>query len=115
MSEPKILELEKKINNIIEESIKGIILYENANGTTRNVTLSESAKNFRAIEIYYRWNAYRAGCVKVQNPYNGMIIQLDRVGSETWYYKRYTINEENLTLSSAENLEFFVDKVIGYR
>lgn len=109
------------IQNNVEEELEQIkqdtgetILYENANGNSGNITLTESAKNFKAIEIYYRWNNYHLGCVKIQNPINGTTIELNRIGSTATYYKHYTINEETLT-SDGLHPELKVDRVIGYQ
>ena len=52
------------------------ILYENANGSNGNITLNDSVKNYRYIEVYYRNNDNRYNSKKFYK-INGKYVVLD--------------------------------------
>lgn len=68
----------KDIREIIEYGIyekKGIILYENAEGTNENVQLKDSVENYDYLEIFWNLNNSVYGSIKIENP-NGKVFQI---------------------------------------
>lgn len=58
----------KKITKQGLEILAPKILYENASGTSSNITLSDSASNYEYIEIFYKNNDNAFSSVKVYQP-----------------------------------------------
>lgn len=113
-----------------------VVLYDNASGTTGNVTLSETSANFSYIEIYYKTDdEYYSQ--KVYSP-NGKVVTLlaqtlntstPRIFGKTKNvtisgtsinvnnYCQYTINNNTtgyLQVSSDRNT-IYIMRVVGYR
>lgn len=65
----------KNLLKELKEIIAGTILYENENGTTENVTLSQSAEEFDYIEIFYKNNDNFYNSTKIDSP-NGKSVNL---------------------------------------
>lgn len=119
--------IEDAIDNVAE-TMEGITLYENLNGTSETITLSESSANFKRIQIEYfenRDNAY--GMVDVLNP-NGKSIWLHNyfVGSNSYIYiTKITISGTQITWdrngrynlpSDSFNTDYIqlITKVVGF-
>lgn len=64
---------------ILRELLEGTVLYENATGTTGNITLLDNSENYNTIEIFYT-TGNRSGSVKVQDFKNNQRISLNLTG-----------------------------------
>lgn len=112
-------------------SLSGKVLYNSANGTAENVTLSDSAENYTYLEIFYRSSGDNAcGSVKVFSP-NGKLVHLGTIhyiadfdyakfalvsvsGSMITFSQNYQITlKNNGSTYSAENA-IFITRVVGY-
>ena len=115
--------------------LKGTVLYEDSIGTTGDITLSESAANFKKLEVQYSYNNLYCSTGIIENP-NGKKMSLSVGFSVTQYkvaryqYKVIAINETSITtdtagyiscseanatdVSSTEN-KIYITKVIGYK
>ena len=113
----------------------GVVLYDNASGTTGTVTLSENSANFGYLEIYFKWRD-RHGSVKLNSP-NGKSFSL--INAITWTTGEVTQYEnQSCSISGTSitrgartffNVEvggviyqganssdyFYITKVVGYR
>lgn len=122
----------------VPEGTGPISLYDNANGTTGTVTLSETSANFKYLEIFYmKNNSYTSTktihSVKVHNP-NGKKVSLVwgavesssvtqvQVATKTISGTSIThnnagyINGTATSASSSMNAnEFYITKVVGYK
>lgn len=111
--------------------LSGQVLYNSASGTAGTVTLSDSAKNYTYIEIFYRSSGDNAcGSVKVFSP-NGKLVHLGTIhyvadydyakfalvsvsGSMITFSQNYKITiKNNGSAYSAENA-IFITRVVGY-
>lgn len=84
-----------------------INLYYNTSGTTGNVTLSETAANFDALEITYKDSSHNAyGYSKIYNP-DGKTFWLNyaefgtSTGQATLFGRSYSISGTTITASSS--------------
>lgn len=91
--------VEDAIDEIID-IMNGTTLYENLNGTSETITLSESSANFKRIQIEYFENRENAhGTIDVFNP-NGKSVWLHNyfVGSSSYiYFTKITISGTQIT------------------
>ncbi len=123
-----------KYDNSLEAngvSLSGKVLYNSANGTAETVTLSDSAENYRYLEIFYRSSGDNAcGSVKVFSP-NGKLVHLGTIHYIADFdYAKFalvSVSESMITFSqnyqitlknngstySAENA-IFITRVVGY-
>lgn len=123
-----------KYDNSLEVNgmcLSGKVLYNSANGTAENVTLSDSAENYTYLEIFYRSSGDNAcGSVKVFSP-NGKLVHLGTIhyiadfdyakyalvnvsGSMITFRQNYQITiKNNGSTYSAENA-IFITRVVGY-
>ena len=68
-----VTQINSKINQNKEElsgiktNVKGTVLYEDATGTTGNVTLNETSANFSYLEIYYKARNSHSS-IKIHDP-----------------------------------------------
>ena len=123
----RIIHNSKKISDIIEP----VVLYDNATGTTGNVTLSDSVANFQYIEVYFYNNDNFYCFNKFYNP-NGKKIclistQLDgttnRIKSGVYtvsnniitvnYGCDWNLNANAGTTGSARVI--YITRVVGYK
>lgn len=65
MSEPKILDLEKKIKEL--EKLIPTVLWEGETNNPNEITLSDSISNYKRLKIFYRDNNSQLGCTEVYN------------------------------------------------
>lgn len=113
--------------------IKGYELYNNASGTSLNITLSDSANNYDYIEIFYKDDQNYASSIKIKGSDTGFILQYNKVGINQdriyLYDTRYTINNNTITpgisltlllqtsgisVNGTTNL-IYITKVVGYK
>lgn len=114
------------------DELKPYSLYDNSSGSLISITLSDTAANYRYLEIYFNAeNVYKS--IKVFNP-NGRQIDLcvDNVFATSNYYKnsRWTINNNAITLNAGNEYAVYdsgfstfvtnsnkvkITKVIGYK
>lgn len=121
---------------VLNEKIEGTVLYEDAEGTLGNVTLSETVANFKYIEIYYKRASSSLvinGFTKLENP-NGKSTNLVIVhtSSDTNVHllsKQITISGTTITSNIEKQTTLFsggsftvmdsgivcITKVIGYK
>lgn len=97
--------------------INGTVLYENANGTNSNVTLNDSAANYRYLEIYYGDgdDDYKLS-YKCFNP-NGkqILLSMNAPTTNAFYINssRYTINNNSITFNISVQIQFLPSQAIG--
>ena len=119
------------IKNSISD-MKETVLYDNEAGSNDNITLSDSASNYKYLEILYRNNNNLFKSVKVYQP-NGKNVNLDIVigSANTMWIQSATrhINDNTITkvsnrgmqcnikqISSMEIIEYlYIVRVIGYK
>ena len=107
-------------------------LYYDANGSNTSVLLSESAANYRYLEIFFRSNdgTNNKSSIKVENP-NGAIVSLDYtwvLGSVYIKHSNATITNDTITLSNGTQINLsnnnvsieaqdyiYIYKVNGYK
>lgn len=130
-----------KMQDNIEKAIEGVVLYENASGSTGDITLSESAANFKYLEIFYKRYStageYGTPCKseKVNNPngkyailnmnYSGgdvLQISAEEVqinGTKITRYSDYLMLGVNITsggiVQHEKTTHFLIEKVVGFK
>ena len=119
---------------ILKDKIKGTVLYEDSTGTTSDITLSETAANFKKLEVQYNYSGICSSNT-IENP-NGKKMSLSVGFSVIQYnvaryqYRVISISETSITtdtagylscseagtsgVSSTEN-KIYITKVIGYK
>lgn len=109
-------------------------LYDNANGTTGTITLSETAANFRYLETFYRYadGTWGYKSTKVADPNGKLINMMAHALSNGYLYiaaAEWTINGTSMTPSISEYWRFgaganptrtttaqiYITKVVGYK
>lgn len=109
-------------------------LYDNANGTTGTITLSETAANFRYLEAFYRYadGTWGYKSTKVADPNGKLINMMAHALSNGYLYiaaAEWTINGTSMTPSISEYWRFgaganptrtttaqiYITKVVGYK
>lgn len=65
MSEPKILDLEKKIKEL--EKLIPTVLWEGETNNPNEITLSDSISNYKRLKIFFRDNDSQLGSTEVYN------------------------------------------------
>lgn len=106
----------KKLTIDKQEILAPYTLYEgNESRTDKNITLNDSASNYKILEIYFNYynpNDAKYKSIKVYEP-NGKIALIEgSYANATYLYfesARYTINGTNLTRSSAYRWRFRID------
>lgn len=117
---------------ILKELLKGTVLYENATGTTGNITLLDNSENYNTIEIFYT-TGNRSGSVKVQDFKNNQKISLNVTGMSEGSFvnvvkeinisgtsiikfseRTFLISGAGSTITFAESDSVLIKKVIGY-
>ena len=124
----------KLVDKLNEAKITSTVLYENSTGETGDITLSETAANFKKLEVQYNYNGICSSNT-IENP-NGKKMSLSVGFSVTQYnvaryqYRVISISETNITtdtagylscsetgisgVSSTEN-KIYITKVVGYK
>ena len=116
-------------NEILNENV----LYNNESGSNGTIALSETAKNFKYIEIIFRDNDDTYSSVRVHNP-NGKNVDLTTLArwSSTFYIKqkRVAISGTSITSGNATEVQLttapkikintsanniYITRVVGYR
>lgn len=109
---------------------KPTTLYENADGTTGTVTLSQSAANFAYLEIFYRDSDNHYNSVKIASPngkeawLSGGYIESNASGNVK--YKTVAVSGTSITSKSyiqaafnggniVNNNYIYITKVVGYK
>ena len=111
--------------------MKPVVLYENASGSNGTITLSQSASNFKYLEVYFRTNdgaAYR-GCQKcvvdtTATNHTLLFMQITTIGIYAIKGKEITIS--GTTISSDKYTEIqpngynnsnhiYITNVLGYK
>lgn len=86
-SESSINILSAKQGKVLNEKIKGTILFEgSANYNTGNFKLSSSVNNFSYIEIFFMTNDSRKDSTKISTEYTTNIMLVTTYVSETYTY-----------------------------
>lgn len=111
--------------------LSGNVLYNNANGTAGNATLSDSAANYTYLEIFYRSSGDNAcGSVKVFSP-NGKLVHLGTIhyvadydyakfalvsvsGSMITFSQNYQITLKNNGSTYSKENAIYITRVVGY-
>lgn len=82
------------------EILNGVVLYDNEEGSSEAITLSETSANFKYLEIFYKDNDGTFSSIKVYNP-NSKQIDISTIArwSSTLYLKqrRATISGTSIT------------------
>ena len=125
---------EKAINEVntnLNDKINGTTLYDNAIGTSGNVTLSDSAENYEYIEIYYR-TGNRSNSTKVQDFTNkNLTMQIIAASPSTFVCIVKQISISGNTITKVQENQFYTNssgsttftttdtiyiyKVVGYK
>ena len=130
-----------KMQDNIEKALEGVVLYENASGSTGDITLSETAANFKYLEIFYKRYStageYGTPCKseKVNNP-NGKYTVLNMIysggdilqisaeevqinGTKITRYSDYLMLGVNITsgeiVQHEKTTHFLIEKVVGFK
>lgn len=74
INDTNLNQMQTNIENAINNQAP-VVLYNNSNGTTGTVTLSETSANFRMLEIFYSKGSIVYQSVKVFSP-NGKTVSL---------------------------------------
>lgn len=130
-----------KMQDNIEKALEGVVLYENASGSTGDITLSETAANFKYLEIFYKRYStageYGTPCKseKVNNPngkyailnmnYSGgdvLQISAEEIqinGTKITRYSDYLMLGVNITsgeiVQHEKTTHFLIEKVVGFK
>lgn len=130
-----IVHNKQKLNEII---LNSVILYDNSDGSSGDITLSDSAENYQYIDIFYRNEAHHHASMRVYSPNEKKVTLISMTqnnsGSYTGVYFRNKIvlisdtsirthlsSQFFITGNNAcgMNLEAssltFITKVIGYK
>lgn len=111
----KDAELQNEYNNC---GVAGeIFLYNNEDGATGSITLSDAVTNYKYLEIYYGADDVYAS-MKIHNPKVGKLVGLpldftNNVHTHLLYSSTYTIASKKLTFTYANNDFITVDDIVG--
>ena len=121
---------------VINEEVKGVVLFENAEGLNTTIALSDSVLNYRHIEILFDYDRYKSfSSLKIYKPQigNRFTIEAKRQGSQVTYggLQTYLIEDKAFTVehflsygyNASGYTEYDIDiygymriyKVIGYK
>lgn len=105
--------------NYVNDAIEGTELYYNANGTTGDVALSDSAANYNCIEIYYKDNDGYKNSTKIEEPNGATVLLLSgSFAANNCYIKgrNITISDTSIvtTGSSKDNYGQYTGVSSGY-
>lgn len=115
-----------------EEVEDGVVLYENANGSTDGATLSDEANNYKILKIYGGEN-FANSIEEVSGDFTDFTLKIfiiDASGSIYIYSSRYTMSGKNITLNGTRytntqitssgvvvknEKKYKIFKVVGYK
>lgn len=138
---PLSAETFNKMQEDLKEELQEVVLFEDASGSTGDITLSESAANFKYLEIFYKRYStageYGTPCKseKINNPNGkygvlnmnypgGDILQISAEeiqinGTKIIRYSDYLMLGVNITngqiIQYEKTTHFLIDKVIGFK
>ncbi len=129
MSEPKILDLEKKIKEL--EKLIPTVLWEGETNNTNEITLSDSISNYKRLKIFFRDNNSQLRGVEIYtNNQNSIRVSLDsHYNQGQWFnlkMKSILITDKSIGGIGAAEYEFgsqtisynnniFIMKIEGYK
>lgn len=129
MSEPKILDLEKRIKEL--EKLIPITLWEGETNNPNEITLSESISNYKRLKIFFRDNNSQLGSTEVyNNNLNSVRVSLQSHYNESQWFnlkmKSIVITDKTVGGIGAAEYEFgsqtisynnniFIMRVEGYK
>lgn len=129
MSEPKILDLEKRIKEL--EKLIPITLWEGETNNPNEITLSESISNYKRLKIFFRDNDSQLGSTEVyNNNLNSVRVSLQSHYNESQWFnvkmKSIVITDKTVGGIGAAEYEFgsqtisynnniFIMRIEGYK
>lgn len=129
MSEPKLLDLEKRIKEL--EKLIPITLWEGETNNPNEITLSESISNYKRLKIFFRDNNSQLGSTEVyNNNLNSVRVSLQSHYNESQWFnlkmKSIVITDKTVGGIGAAEYEFgsqtisynnniFIMRVEGYK
>jgi hypothetical protein len=129
MSEPKILDLEKKIKEL--EKLIPTVLWEGETNNPNEITLSDSISNYKRLKIFFRDNNSQLRGVEIYtNNQNSIRVSLDsHYNQGQWFnlkMKSILITDKSIGGIGAAEYEFgsqtisynnniFIMKIEGYK
>lgn len=129
MSEPKILDLEKKIKEL--EKLIPTVLWEGETNNSNEITLSDSISNYKRLKIFFRDNNSQLRGVEIYtNNQNSIRVSLDsHYNQGQWFnlkMKSILITDKSIGSIGAAEYEFgsqtisynnniFIMKIEGYK
>lgn len=129
MSEPKILDLEKKIKEL--EKLIPTVLWEGETNNSNEITLSDSISNYKRLKIFFRDNNSQLRGVEIYtNNQNSIRVSLDsHYNQGQWFnlkMKSILITDKSIGGIGAAEYEFgsqtisynnniFIMKIEGYK
>lgn len=129
MSEPKILDLEKKIKEL--EKLIPTVLWEGETNNPNEITLSDSISNYKRLKIFFRDNDSQLGSTEVyNNNLNSVRVSLQIHYNESQWFnlkmKSIVITDKTVGGIGAAEYEFgsqtisynnniFIMRIEGYK
>lgn len=129
MSEPKILDLEKKIKEL--EKLIPTVLWEGETNNPNEITLSDSISNYKRLKIFFRDNDSQLRGVEIYtNNQNSIRVSLDsHYNQGQWFnlkMKSILITDKSIGGIGAAEYDFgsqtisynnniFIMKIEGYK
>lgn len=129
MSEPKILDLEKKIKEL--EKLIPTVLWEGETNNPNEITLSDSISNYKRLKIFFRDNDSQLGSTEVyNNNLNSVRVSLQSHYNESQWFnvkmKSIVITDKTVGGIGAAEYEFgsqtishnnniFIMRIEGYK
>lgn len=129
MSEPKILDLEKKIKEL--EKLIPTVLWEGETNNSNEITLSDSISNYKRLKIFFRDNNSQLRGVEIYtNNQNSIRVSLDsHYNQGQWFnlkMKSILITDKSIGGIGAAEYEFgsqtisynnniFIMRIEGYK
>lgn len=129
MSEPKILDLEKKIKEL--EKLIPTVLWEGETNNPNEITLSDSISNYKRLKIFFRDNDSQLRGIEIYtNNLNSIRVSLDsHYNQGQWFnlkMKSILITDKSIGGIGAAEYEFgsqtisynnniFIMKIEGYK
>lgn len=92
--------MEQAISDEIEEIKKEIVLYEDSEGTTGEITLSESIANFKYLEVFYgNGTKTLSGSTKALTSANGFCLMTQTTSNNTYWFNTavYSMSGSKIT------------------
>jgi len=89
-------------SSVIQDNIKGKVIYESEDGSNSTITLDESVANAKFIEIYYKDMSGMRGFTKIESPNNKVAVlslSTTDTNESTVWTKTKTIYINNTSIS----------------